>query len=188
MDYTLLSLAEVRAELDDIAREAPATFGGLDRRQLNWRPDETRWSIGQCFEHLLAANRLMLQAADDALDGARPRTVWQRVPVLPWLLGRALIRSQSPEATRTFTAAPQARPAADVAEDVIERFIVQHREAAARVTVLDERQAARTIMTSPFISVVTYSVFDGWRIIVAHDRRHMAQARRVVLSPGFPKP
>jgi hypothetical protein len=185
-DYTVLSLADVRAGLDDVARDAQATFGGFDRRQLNWRPDETQWSIGQCFEHLLTANRLMLQAADDALNRARPRTLWQRLPVLPGLLGRTLIRSQAPETMRKFTAAPKARPAADVAEDVIGRFVEQHREAAARVAALDERRAARTIMTSPFISVVTYSVLDGWRLIVAHDRRHVAQARRVALSPGFP--
>jgi hypothetical protein len=41
-------------------------------------------------------------------------------------------------------------------------------------------------MTSPFIKVITYSVLDGWRLVFAHDRRHLEQARRVTLSPGFP--
>jgi hypothetical protein len=26
---------------------------------------------------------------------------------------------------------------------------------------------------------------DGWRLVVAHDRRHFEQARRITLSPGF---
>ena len=73
MNYTSLPLAEVRAGLDGIARETQATFGGFDARQLNWRPDTARWSVAQCFEHLLIANRLMVRAADDALDDARPR-------------------------------------------------------------------------------------------------------------------
>ena len=68
MDYTVLSLADVRNGLDDIARETQATFGGFDGRQLNWRPDETRWSVAQCFEHLLTANRLMF------LAGGRPES------------------------------------------------------------------------------------------------------------------
>ena len=41
-------------------------------------------------------------------------------------------------------------------------------------------------MTSPFLGIVTYSVLDGWRLIVAHERRHVAQAKRVMGSAGFP--
>jgi DinB family protein len=187
MDYATLSLADVTTGLDNVAREAQATFGGLDGRQLNWRPDATRWSVAQCFEHLLTANRLMFQAADDALHGTAPRSIWQRLPVLPRVLGRMLVRSQAPTNTRRFTAAPVAQPAAsDIAADIIARFVEQHRHAVQRVQALNEREAARTIMTSPFIKVITYSVLDGWRLVFAHDRRHLEQARRVTLSPGFP--
>jgi hypothetical protein len=187
MDYATLSLADVKTGLDDIARETQSTFGGLTVRQLNWRPDATRWSVGQCFEHLLLANRLMFQAADDALKGTAPRTVWQRLPVLPGVLGRMLVRSQAPTTTRRFTAGPQSQPAtSDIAADIVQRFVEQDRDAVARVQALDERVAAQTIMTSPFIKVITYSVLDGWRLVVAHDRRHFEQAGRVTSSPGFP--
>ena len=187
MDYATLSLAEVRTGLDAVAQETQATFGGFDAQQLNWRPDAARWSVAQCFEHLLTANRLMLRAAEAALDSALPRTLWQRLPVLPGLLGRMLIRSQAPTATRKFTAPPRAQPAtSDIAADIIQRFIEQHRDAVALVQELDEQDAARAIMTSPFIRIVTYSVLDGWRLILAHDQRHFEQARRVTLSPGFP--
>jgi hypothetical protein len=187
VDYTSLSLAEVETGLVAVAQETQATFGGFDLRQLNWRPDEMQWSVGQCFEHLLTANRLMLLAAEDALADARPRTLWQRVPVLPGVLGRMLIRSQTPGAARKFTAPSQAQPStSDIGADIIRRFADQHREAVTRVRALDERDLARTIMTSPFISVVTYSVLDGWRLMLAHDRRHFEQAHRVTLSPGFP--
>ena len=189
MDYTTLSLADVRSALDGIGRETQTMFGGLDVRQVNWRPDAARWSVAQCFEHLLLSNRLMFQAADRTLHDARPRTVWQRMPVLPGLLGRMLIRSQAPGTTRKFTASPKAQPAAsEIAADVIPRFIAQNRDAVDRVGTLDERDAARAIMTSPFASAIVYSVLDGWRLIVAHDRRHMEQARGVMQSPGWPPP
>jgi len=187
MDYATLSLADVRSGLDLIAQETQARFGGFDVRQLNWRPDAARWSVAQCFDHLLTANRLMFQGAEDALNDAVPRTLWQRVPVLPGILGRMLIRSQAPGATRKFTAPSKAQPAtSDIAADIIRRFVEQHRDAVARVQALGERDAARAIMTSPFIRVVTYSVLDGWRLVLAHDRRHFEQACGVALSPGFP--
>jgi hypothetical protein len=187
-DYTKLSLADVATALSDIARDAQATFGGLDGRQLNWRPDAARWSVAQCFEHLLTTNRLMSAAADDALRAGRPRTVWERLPVLPGVFGRMMIRSQAPDSTRKFTAPTDARPAmSDIAADIIQRFVQQHLGMAARVRALDERDAAGTVMTSPFVKVITYSVLDGWRLMVAHDRRHFEQARRVAQSPGFPR-
>jgi hypothetical protein len=63
MNYTSLSFADLRSALPDVARDARSTFGDLGVAQLNWRPDATRWSVAQCFQHLLTANRLMLRAA-----------------------------------------------------------------------------------------------------------------------------
>jgi hypothetical protein len=187
MDYTKLSLPEVRAALDETARDVQATFGALDVRQLNWRPDARQWSVAQCLEHLLAANRMMSQASEAALAHLRPRTVWQRLPIVPGLLGRMLIRSQSPAGARKFTTSPQAQPTtSDIGADVIERFVQQHRDLTQRLMTLDERQAASAIMTSPFANLVVYSVLDGWRLVAAHDRRHVEQARRVMGMPGFP--
>jgi hypothetical protein len=188
IDYTTLSLAEVRPELDAIAREAQDAFGRLDARQLNWRPDAARWSVAQCFDHLVTANGMMLQAAEDALAGARPRTVWERLPFLPALFGRMLIRTQAPGTPRKYRAPARAQPAtSDIGADVVRRFVEQQTGAAARLGTVDEGAAARAIMTSPFIGFVTYSVLDGWRLMAAHDRRHIEQARRVTEAPGFPR-
>ena len=186
MNYETLSLAEVTTSLGEIARDAEATFGALKAEQLNWRPAPEQWSVGQCFEHLLTANEQMMVAADAALNGTA-RSVWQRLPVLPGVFGKALIRSQAPTATKKYTAPAIARPSlTDIAPDVIGRFVEQHRNLIRRAGALDERRAARAIMTSPFIRFITYSVLDGWRLIVAHDRRHFEQARRVTEESGFP--
>jgi len=47
--------------------------------------------------------------------------------------------------------------------------------------------AARIVMTSPFVSFITYNLLDACRLIVAHERRHLAQAQRVMETPGFPR-
>lgn len=187
MDYTTLSLADVAAEFSAIARDAQSVFGRLDEDQLNWRPDAASWSVAQCFDHLLNANREMFQAVDAALDGSRPPTLWQRLPVLPRVFGRMLIKSQMPEAKRKSTAPRKAEPASSAIDPrIIERFVAYQHEAAARVRSLAGRDVGRIIMVSPFISFITYSVHDGCRLIVTHQRRHFEQARRVTQEPGFP--
>jgi hypothetical protein len=187
MDYATLSLPEVKAGLDDMARDTQATFGHLAVQQLNWRPDATRWSVAQCFEHLLTANQLMVRHAQDALSEAHRRTLWQRLPFLPSVFGRMLIRSQAPGGRRKFAASSRAQPSmSDIGGDIIQRVVEQHHGAVEWIATLDERAAARTIMASPFVAVVIYNVLDGCRLLLAHDRRHFEQARRVTLSPGFP--
>ena len=102
-------LDKLIANLRMIADDARASFGNLSAEQLNWKPSAERWSVAQCFDHLVTANQLMLQSSESALAGAAG-TVWQRVPVLPGIWGRMLIRSQTPGAGRKFTAPPKAQP------------------------------------------------------------------------------
>lgn len=186
MDYTRLSLAEVATGLEAVAPDADATFGSLDSRQLNWRPAPGQWSAGQCLQHLIVTNEQMLASAEAALDDTRQRSLWQRLPVLPRLLGPLMVRSQAPSGTRKFKTPARARPTPDdVPADSVQRFVEQHREIVGRVRAMDERRAAQSIMASPFAAVVTYSVLDGLRLMLAHDHRHIEQARRVVQEPGF---
>jgi len=187
MDYTTISLVDVRAELDAIAADASAAFGRLDARQINWKADASSWSVAQCLEHLLTANRQMVEMADQALDATRGRTLWQRLPIWPGLLGRMLVRTQSPNATRRFKAPGKAQPAASALDTgIVARFVDRQRELIAKLDASATRDLAGVVMASPFLGIVTYSVLDGWRLIVAHERRHVQQAKQVMATPGFP--
>ena len=186
MDYTTLSIGEVTSALEDAARQAQESFGRLTAAQLNWRPDAARWSVAQCLEHLVTANAQMQQAAQDALGGTARRNLWTSLPVWPALMGRMLIRSQAPETTRKFKAPSVAQPSSsDIPADIVQRFVDQHRAIVAWMRVLDQQRAMGVIMTSPFVRVVTYSVLDGCRLMVAHDHRHLHQASRVLQEPAF---
>jgi DinB superfamily len=187
MDYIALSLSDLVTEFGTMARDTQAVFDSFSERQLNWQPEETRWSVAQCFDHLLLANASMFQSMDAAMQSPGSRTVWQRIPILPRIYGVMLIKSQAPETKRRFTAPRQARPAASAIEKgIIGRFVAHQHEAAERVRSLAGRDVKR-IMASPFNAFISYSVLDGCRLIAAHQRRHFEQARRVIQEPGFPR-
>jgi hypothetical protein len=186
-EYTSLSLDEVAVGLDATARDSEAWFGLLDATQLNWRPDATRWSVAQCLAHLIVSNERTQRNAERALDASQPRTIWQRLPVVPGLIGPALVKSQAPGATRKFKTSPWAQPAVGkLAGDTISRFARQQRELAAWIRDLDAEHAGRAIMESPFGRAMAYSVLNACRLVLAHDHRHLAQARCVMDAPGFP--
>lgn len=186
MNYTRLSFADLYTALETVAQDADETFGDLTVRQLNWRPGADRWSVAQCFQHLVTANDLMIKSAKVALEHP-PKSLWQRVPLLPAAMGWAMIRSQAPGAKGKYTAPTKARPTtSDVPGDIIPRFVDQHHDVAKWLENLDEARVRRVVMVSPFVSAITYSVLDGFRLLFAHDRRHFEQARRVTQVAGFP--
>lgn len=188
-DFTVMSLHDVAADFEAVATDVRTVFGQLDAHQINWRPSGSAWSVAQCFDHLLTINQQMQRAMDAALDPAVPRTMWQRLPLLPAMLGRVMVKSLSPQATRKLPAPATAAPSLSTIDaDVIGRFAESQAAAAVRVRVLDGTGRAATVMVSPFAAWVTYSLLDAWRLTAAHQRRHFEQARRVTQMPGFPGP
>jgi hypothetical protein len=186
-DFTALTAAEVQAELAAVSADVRATFGPLDDRQFNWRASDDTWSVGQCLDHLVKMNRAMCVAMSDALDGTGRRTVVQRLPLLPGLFGRMLVKSQSPVAMRKFTAPPTGRPGTSAIDRrIVDEFVNYNSEMAARLQALGTRDLTHAIMVSPFASFIAYSLLDAWRLIAAHNWRHVEQARRVTRTTGFP--
>src|SRR3989442_3832496 len=99
MNYDLQdsNLPSVLAEAALISDETKRVLGRLSSEQVNWKPREGEWSIGQCFDHLIISNRPYVQIFDEILAGRRRQRVWERMPLLPRLFGRVLINTLRPD-------------------------------------------------------------------------------------------
>jgi hypothetical protein len=67
-------VAEIETYLDQllsIKQDAPGLVAGLSDAQLNWRPAQNRWSIAECFEHLIVSADVFLPAIDGRLEQGR---------------------------------------------------------------------------------------------------------------------
>lgn len=188
MDYSTLTLDEVRADLERTTADVRAAFGGLNVQQLNWKIADSSWSVAQCLEHLVNANREMGEGIRKATAPGAQRAFWQRVPGWPRLGGRLMVRSLAPVPTRKLKAPPALRPSASaIAAGVVERFADSQQAVANLMGELHGRDLGAVTMISPFASFVSYSVLDALRIIATHERRHVEQAKRVMAAPGFPR-
>jgi len=184
-EYTTLSLAEISTGLEDRARDAESAFAPLDATHLNWRANPDSWSIAQCLAHLIVSNERTRSHAERALDASQPRTIWQRLPVLPGLVGPMLVKSQAPGAGRKIKTSLWAQPTtSDFAAAIVPRYGTHNRELAAWIRGLDTDRASRTTMESPFARVLAYSVLDACRLVLSHTDRHLAQAKRVLEAFG----
>jgi len=175
-------------ELGAITAEAREVFGGLDAAQLNWKPSAERWSVGQCFDHLIKTNSTFFRGMERIAAGTYKSSTWARVSPLSGFFGRMILRSLDPVKGRKSKAPRVFEPAkSDVDADVMERFASHQEELVRRMSATAGTDLRRTMVTSPVAAVATYSLLDAYRIVVAHERKHFEQARRVLEDAGFPR-
>ena len=190
MNYDLerSDLATVLAEARLVAEAASRTFGQLSAAQINWKPSEADWSIGQCFDHLIISNRGYLPILQAILAGRKKPALWERVPVLPGIFGPMLVRALRPDSGRKLRARKAFRPSASGVEaDIIGRFLAQQDQLLRLMEATKNLDRDTIIVTSPVMGLITYSLMDAYRIITVHEQNHFVQARRVLESDGFPK-
>ncbi len=175
------------ADVHAMADEAERRFGHLSPAQLNWKPSPSAWSVAQCLRHLISINVEYFPALDQIARGEYEPSLWARLPFLPALFGRLVLGAVQPDQTRRARTRPKFDPAASTEPaDVVAEFRAHQEALAARMAGTGGADLDRVVITSPIASVVTYTLRDACRIIVAHERRHLAQAERVTATPEFP--
>jgi hypothetical protein len=174
-------------EAQAIATDVRNTFGHLNATQLNWKPSAEQWSVAQCFAHLIAINSGYFPIIERVVRGEHKPSLHERLPLLPRLFGSLVLSAVKPEASRKLKANARFEPSASAIDaDIIAKFEAHQRAVVDHMRMTEGVDLRRLIITSPVASIATYSLLDAYRILVAHERRHMAQAGRVMESSGFP--
>jgi hypothetical protein len=172
-------------ELHVTSRWASDLARGLSARQLNWKPAEDLWSVGQCLQHLYVANEVYLPAIAKALNGRRPDPVQD---ITPGWFGRWFIRTYiepSPHGKRA-RAPRKIAPADEVDLAVVDRFLASNDVARDLAQRASGYNVNRIRFRNPFIPVLYFTVGTGLEIVWRHQRRHLLQAERIRKTPSFP--
>src|SRR6185369_11809756 len=110
MQYATAQLPELVTEAQRLSSRTISTFGPLSYEQLNWKPSPERWSVGQCFDHLIETNQSYFPTIDSVIAGQKKSNLWQKLPVLPGLWGKLLIKSLDPSSARKIKAPKKFQP------------------------------------------------------------------------------
>ncbi|MEO6393426.1 MAG: DinB family protein [Pyrinomonadaceae bacterium] len=181
------TLEPILAELNAITADAKSEFGALSAAQINWKPAADKWSIAQCFDHLINANVAFFPEMERIIAGGRKNSTWESISPFTGFIGRWMIKSLDPKSQKRLPAPKQALPStSDVDPAIIDRFAENQAKVHALIAATDGIDLKKTVITSPFLKVATYSLLDGFQIVAVHERRHLGQAQRVMQAPGFP--
>ncbi|MEZ4701305.1 MAG: DinB family protein [Rhodothermales bacterium] len=179
----------ITKDLASLASEVQHEFGELTSEQLNWKPDPNSWSVAQCFDHLIVSHSLYFPLLERLAGEAPEPTVWERLSPLSGLFGNLMVHSLKPDNTRKLKTTAKAHPSASRIDDgIITRYLAHQAELIDRIQALPGNLPLSTVVTSPLMGLVTYSLEDALTILAVHGRRHRDQARRVMATAGFPQP
>ena len=182
-------IRETTSELEKLAVEARERFGGLSSAQLNWKPAAKSWSVGQCFDHLITTHSLYFPLFQQLENGKASASFWERYSPLSGSFGNLLIRAMHPQNPKRMKTSAKAEPSSsEIDSRIVDRFCEHQSQLIDRIQkVPAELDLVKTIITSPLLGFVTYSLDDCLTIFVVHGQRHLGQARRVTEVEGFPR-
>lgn len=182
-------LESFQLQLLSIRQSAPGLWNGLTDAQFNWRPSADRWSIGDCFAHLNETAGKFVPEIDRTLAKARAEGLTSAEGGGLGLVERLFLAMNEPP-PKMRVKAPQAfrppassqRPLAAVSRD----FLAWQDELAVRIGRAEGIDLGRARGRSPVVPLVRWSLRGMFAVLLAHERRHIWQAREVRTARAFP--
>ncbi len=163
-----------------VSRDFSEAFGTLTEAQLNWKPDEKRWSIAQCIKHLIHTNEPYLRSLQQLAEGTYRPTLWERISPFSDLW-TWLFRLSMKEKAGTRIPAPAAfRPhSSTIDPGIIPDLVHQQAMLIQAVGETDHLPHRRSTLASPVNRWVTFRLQGLIEMLLSHERRHFHQALAV---------
>jgi hypothetical protein len=185
MDYPLdPPLLELRRELRQATEEVRRLVDSTDRSTWAQAPGPHRWSVAECVVHLNLTSEAYLPLLQHAVGQGRQKghsggrygyDLTGRL--LRWLI-------EPPVRIGVKTKPPFVPTGPMVKESVKAEFVAFQEQLEAQLSDANGLDLTALKVLSPFSSLIRYNVFSAFKILTAHQRRHVWQARRALETLG----
>jgi hypothetical protein len=179
-------IQSIISDMNAVAEDAKATFGSLSGDQLNWKPGEKSWSVAQCLDHIIRSNTEFYPEFEKLASGTRKNSFWENISPLTGWGGRFLIKAVSEDSKKAKAPSKAIVPPSDIEAGIVDKFCDHISEVNKKIESVADADRKKTVVTSPFLAVFTYSLDDAYTVLVEHSKRHIRQAKRVIESQSFP--
>jgi len=181
---TVDTIGEVEKELTDATQRAWSLVQTTDGRLFTVRPNTSSWSAAECLSHLSISTEMFLPVLRNALDDARKRGLIakKREPKMD-VIGRVLRWFLVPPIhQRVKTSAPFVPRSVRAKAEAFGEFATLQSKLAELLATARDVDLSRVKVISPFDKRIRYNLYSAFRIIVAHQRRHLWQAEQAVAA------
>jgi hypothetical protein len=170
-----------RTQFEQISGAADALVAPLSDAQFTWQPRPESWSVAQCVDHLNSTAREYLPMLDEGIADAIRRGLYNPGPYRYNWIGRVMTWVVDPD-TRIRARAPKAfqPPVGRPRHDVMAAFRAYQVQYIDRLRQANGLDLARARVSSPAARWIRMPLGSGFAMTIAHERRHLQQARRVI--------
>ncbi len=181
MTFTNSEVADYARQIEAIKADARALVGGASDEAFNWQPGPNRWSAGQCLEHLNLTYRSLLPPLRQAAErvratGRRAKRATQHSFFMRWF-----IKDMEPPPKRRYqTGSGFVPPSGLSRERALADFGGLHDELLRLLEQVDGYDLGGAKVQSPFAKWLKYKLGSAIALQMAHDRRHLWQAREAL--------
>ena len=164
----------------------------LSAEELNRRPSPSRWSVGQCLEHLNIVGGYYLPAIAARIKRAQERGSRPADVAKQGFLGRRFIEAmRAPASLKTYVSPQRYAPTGTrLPRTVAEVFSRQLDELLRLVLLARQVNANSTRVPNALFPLISLRLTDQLEFLVVHLQRHVAQAEAVLagqaVSTGAP--
>ncbi len=155
---------------------------GLSTTQLNFRANDTSWSVAQCVEHITLSENLIKEWIHGALLGpATPGRKSEEKYTPETLIGIVTDRSQN----RSKTGGPWLPEGNFPSTAVAIQVFVSRRDSTIAYVESTQDDLKNHFIDHPQWGAL--DLYEGFIMLSAHCERHTLQLEEVIANPNFPK-
>jgi hypothetical protein len=176
------AIEELEKELNEATHRAWTLVQSTDGRLFTVRPNASSWSAAECLSHLSISSELFLPVLQQAIDDARKRGAKATVrPPKMDLIGRVLRWFlEPPIRQRVKTTARFVPRSVRAKAEAFGEFAAWQSKVTELLNATRGIDIGRVKVVSPFDKRVRFNLYSAFRVLVAHERRHLWQAEQAV--------
>lgn len=183
-----MNITQFRKSLKDgfaaQTRRIEENFRGLSPEQLNWRPDEKTWSVGQVLHHIWLTNDKYLANLSTPIREARHKQKAEQDYASSWV-GSKFIDMVGPTGGQN-TPVPKVLqpPYGRTPSDIVQRLLDQIEGIQEFLLESERVDLRKTKMASPIAKVLKLPLGDVFLALQGHNERHLNQATKLLRMSG----
>jgi len=165
---------------------AQQRFRPLSAEELNRRPGPSRWSAGQCLEHLNIVGGYYLPIIARRIARAQQRGSAPAPTAKHGYVGRRFIEAmRTPSSVKSYTSPQRYAPTGTRLPRTVAEVFSRQIDELLRLTLLARQVNANAVrIPNVLFPLLLLRLTDQLEFLVVHIQRHIAQANAVLANHG----
>lgn len=182
--FSVQQQVKVAQHIRKTTSDAEALLFGRDKRDFLTPLTPESWCVAECLDHLTQTTRAFLPAISEAIAEAPKLKTNRRLRI--GLLPSLFIRNLNPPYRIRFKVLPQLAPQHPDSDAAWSDFVESQSELLAVLGSTLGLAIDKVRIKSPVYARISYNIYGAFRLLAAHQNRHVWQIGQILKALNNP--